>query len=109
MTTNALETEFDDAMMSIYTNAKRQCNYNAHIYFDMLSRYRGLETARRLLATQEVQYGFAELWMAGRLDLTVEYLVLQPKWGSLITEDQRSEAKKRLLAHNFPESQLPGS
>ena len=106
MTTSALEREFDDAMMGIYTHAKRQCNYNARVYFDMLSQYRGLETARRLLATQDVQYGFTEVWLAGRLDLTVEFLVLQPKWDPLITDAQREEAKKRLLAHDFPESKL---
>jgi hypothetical protein len=103
-----LERAFDEAMLAIYTRARKECNYNAHLYFDMLQRHGGLETARRLLLTNEdVQYGFTELWLMDRLNLTVEYLVLQRKWKVLISDEQRQVAKSRLLAHNFPEAELP--
>jgi len=44
-----------------------------------------LGTARRLLASNEVSAGFATLYERGRLDLTVEALVIQPKFASLFT------------------------
>ncbi len=77
---DALVKEFDEAMLGIYTRAWTECGYRAHIYLDMLQQHRGLETARRLLLTNEdVQYGFTELWLKNRIDLTVEHLVLNEK------------------------------
>jgi hypothetical protein len=63
--------------------------------------YGGYGTAQRLLASDEVQYGFTELWQHGRLDLTVEALVVDPRYQELFTEEQRGRVRSRLRAHNY--------
>lgn len=47
--------------------------------------------ARRLLVNGDIQTGFERLIQMGRVDLTVEYAVLQPRWHDLF-EDQHPEA-----------------
>ena len=52
--------------------------------------------ALTLLASPTVSDGFAALWQCGRLDLTVEALVLRPPWSALFTEQELTTARKRL-------------
>jgi hypothetical protein len=65
---------------------------------DMINRYGGLGTIRRLM----VQYadfasdGYTHLWEHGRLDLSFEALMLHPRFASLFTEDERNWASQRL-------------
>ena len=60
----------------------------------MLTEHGGVETARRLLP--QMSDGFTELWQRNRLDLTVEALVLQPRWASLFSGNEREMARGRL-------------
>ena len=62
----------------------------------MLSSYGGLGTAQRLLASTEVSSGFAAMYERDRLDLTVEALVIQPKFASLFTDEELDIARQRL-------------
>ena len=61
----------------------------------------GLGTAKILLHTPHVSDGFTALWERGRLDLTVEVLILKKKWHSLFSEEERQIAKKRLKEHRY--------
>ena len=88
-----LVRDFDHAMMQIYVQAKR-AGYIATRFYQMLAEHGGVETARRLLP--QMSDGFTELWRRGRLDLTVEALVLQPKWGYLFSDEERQIARSRL-------------
>ena len=99
--------EFEEAMMSIYTRALKECGYRATLYHHMLQDHGGLGTAQRLLSASQISYGFASLWEIGRLDLTVEYLVLEPRWSTLLTTQELDTARERLLAHGMPQAQLP--
>ena len=85
---------FDQAMMNIYLQAKQQANYTATRFHQMLLEHGGVETARRLLP--RMSDGFTELWRRARLDLTVEALVVQPKWASLFSETELEMARGRL-------------
>ena len=60
----------------------------------MLGDHGGVETAHRLLPG--MSDGFTELWKRNRLDLTVESLILQPKWLDLFSDDERAIARVRL-------------
>jgi hypothetical protein len=96
------ERMFHKAMLSIYESAKNKCGYTATRFMQMLSRYGGVETAKRLLGSDDTQYGFTELYLCGRLDLTVEAHVLKPEFKSLFSEEHRRRAKERLEAHGYP-------
>ena len=88
-----LVAAFDQAMMQIYVQAK-QVGYTANRFHQMLTEHGGVETARRLLP--QMSDGFTELWRRKRLDLTVEALVLQPRWESLFSANELDVARSRL-------------
>ena len=91
--TDDLGDDFDRAMEQIYVQAK-QAGYTATRFHQMLVKHRGVETAHRLLP--QVSDGFTALQQLDRLDLTVEALVLQPKWISLFSDNERQIARSRL-------------
>ena len=93
--------EFDADMMNIYHEAKRRCSYTPSQYFNMLIKLKGLGTAKRLLYKDGTSYGFTQLHLCGCLDLTVECLILRPKYQGLFEEAELEEARKRLNAHHF--------
>lgn len=86
---------FERDMEGIYVGAKA-INYNATRYLMMLRENGGLETAHRLLRSSDISYGFTELWMLGRLDLTVEALVIRPDYAVLFTPEELATARTRL-------------
>jgi hypothetical protein len=87
---------FEQAMKDVYVRAKKEADYTAGYFLTMLSNYGGLGTARRLLASSEVSTGFTALYERGRLDLTVEALVVKPEFASLFSEDEVGTARQRL-------------
>jgi hypothetical protein len=94
-----LTLRFHDAMIKeVYLRAKREVNYNAKTFLSMVVDKGGLETAKQLLGTPTASSGYYELARRGRLDLTVESLVLQPGWQGLFTETELHTAKQRLGA-----------
>lgn len=91
-----VRAEFERAMKDVYVRAKSEANYTASYFIGMLSSYGGLGTAQRLLASTEVSSGFAAMYERDRLDLTVEALVIQPKFASLFTDEELDIARQRL-------------
>jgi hypothetical protein len=87
---------FERAMKDVYIRAKNEANYTATYFVGMLSNYGGLGTAQRLLASTEVHTGFTALYERGRLDLTVEALVVQAQFASLFTDQEIEVARQRL-------------
>ncbi len=73
-----------------------QLGYNPTVFVDLLERYRGVQTAKRLIAEGEIQYGFKRLAALGRLDLTMEQIMLEPEFASLFTEGELAAARWRL-------------
>lgn len=102
MPSTKIEAEFDAAMMDIYLRAKSEANYTASIFHKMLSEKRGLATAKQLINDPTVSQGYTALWERGRLDLTVEAVVMDnPKWHSLFDEKELLRAKKRLEEYGY--------
>ncbi|MEV0751666.1 hypothetical protein [Streptosporangium sp. NPDC050280] len=89
-------TEFNEAMRSVYDRARAEANYHATYFLSMLAEHGSLATARKLLHAPAVSDGFAALWERGRLDLTVEALVVQPRFADLFTPAEIEIARHRL-------------
>lgn len=104
-----IEKQFDEAMMNVYRDAKSQCGYTATYFIQMLHDLGGVGTAKRLLAADGAQYGFEKLWECGRLDLTVECVVLNPKFRALFTEEELAIARKRLRDYGFDPDKCAGN
>lgn len=58
-------------------------------------------SARRCLSGRRCSDGFGELSKAGKLNLSLEALVLEPAWGSLFTDDEANEAVARLMEAGY--------
>ena len=90
----ALEGEFSAALRDIYA----QCDalgYRPTGMLQMMERLGGINTGRRLLNLPPSE-GFGRLALMGRLDLTVETLILEPRWSDVFTDDERRTARRRL-------------
>lgn len=93
--------EFHEAMLNVYRRAKSEAGYNASRYLGMVSEQGGLEAARSLLHSATVSDGYTALWERGRLDLTVEALILDPRWVELFTDSERQIARRRLEEYGY--------
>ena len=89
MTTDR-ELTFHGAMVDLYLRAKREANCNATYFLQMISdaELRGYRTARQLIH-----------W--GRLDPTVDVVILRPDWADLFTDEERAIARRRLTDYGF--------
>ena len=93
--TKKLEDKFHNAMEAIY-HAATEHGYRATYFLRMVRENGGVAVAKRLLAAPEYQEGLTRLWEIGRLDISVEALVLQERWETLFSDDERREARERL-------------
>jgi hypothetical protein len=98
-----LEPQFHSAMLDIHRRARNECKYNATRFLAMVNELGGLKTAQRLLATREPSDGYRTLWEHGRLDLTVERLVLRKQFRDLFTEEELRVASDRLREYGYTE------
>lgn len=96
-----VERRFHHAMTQIYERARVEAGYNATRFLQMVSERGGLEATRQLLRSTQASDGFTALWMAGRLDLSVEYHVLMPEYRPLFTPAERAAADRRLREYGF--------
>lgn len=62
----------------------------------MLQSEGALSTARRLALAPRASEGFTQLYLLGRLDLTVEALIVQERRRRLFTPDVLAAAQRRL-------------
>lgn len=85
----------------IYKRAKAEAGYTATRFLQMLTTSSGLEVARTLLHSSGVSEGYTALYQRGRLDLTVEALVLEPKWQPLFTPEELMIAQERLREFRY--------
>ena len=93
----ALIDEFNGGMMENLTEAR----YNSTRVLQMMHEHGGLETAQILLATDHESEGYTAMWEGGRLDLTVEALVLEPRFRPLFSDQERLTAQCRLERYEF--------
>lgn len=95
-----LEQRFHRRMIDIYKAAK-DIGYNASRFLSMVNEHGGLESAKILLRAATVSDGYTALWERGRLDLTVEAVLLEPEWTPLFSPAERSVAVTRLRQYEY--------
>jgi hypothetical protein len=94
-------TEFTEAMVGTYRNAKVRAGYDAKIFIGMVGERGGLATAQYLIRSDRPSDGYTALYERGRLDLTVEALVVSGEWDDLFPEEDRTRARDRLRAYGY--------
>ena len=99
---NQLEIEFHEAMLNIYRTAKSEAGYNAQRFLQMVVDHGGIEAAKMLINSRTVSEGYTALWERGRLDLTVEAIVLETKkYHPLFTPDELQVCAERLKEYKY--------
>ena len=90
------EMQFHQEMIRTYNEACK-LGYRPTRFLQMVERLGGAQAAKHLLSSEAPASGFERLWELGRMDLTVESLVLQEQWAHLFTEEELQEAERRLI------------
>ena len=99
---NQIEIEFHEAMLDIYRKAQREEGYTASRFLQMVVEHGGLEAANILINADNVSEGYAALWERGRLELTVEAVILDnEKFHSLFTGTQLIICETRLQQYGY--------
>ena len=94
--TPMLDLEFQDTVRELCRRSKEECRYNPSRFLAMVTERGAVETAKSLLLARFTAEGFTVLWLAGRLELSIEHEVLDPRWNELFTDEHRKAARKRL-------------
>jgi hypothetical protein len=103
-----IDAQFDQAMFDVYRRAKEEAGYNATMFLQMLTEHRGLLTAKTLINAPKPSDGYTALYMRGRLDLTVEALVIEDeRWHGLFTDEELQRARKRLKDYQYEPKAKP--
>lgn len=62
-----------------------------------VAREEAVKSAKRILSGQRLSDGFSQLLACGRLDLSLEALVIDKRFTGLFTDEEANEALTRLL------------
>ncbi|PZU49861.1 MAG: hypothetical protein DI568_04345 [Sphingomonas sp.] len=85
-----------------YVRAKNEVGYHATIFIQMLDSRGALSTARFLINSAKPSEGYTALWERGRLDLTVEAVVLEnAEIHYLFESSDLDKARKRLVQYGY--------
>jgi hypothetical protein len=90
------ESIFHRAMVAIYDYVLLERRYDANRLLHLLVSDGGVKAAKNFLGTPGFGAGFEGLWQRGPLDKTIEYLVLQPQFSDLFTDEEKKTAENRL-------------
>lgn len=91
----SLDEDFDRACWDAIAQCK-DFGYTPTAWMVMIREQGAVAAAKRLLGTGDIQPGFERLVREGRLDLTIEAAILNPRWASLFNERHREAAHWRL-------------
>ena len=96
----SLSREFERAMRDA-CGESTELGYYPTYFIQMLNESGGVGAVKRLLISDEPQYGLVILWEMEALHLSAEAHVLQAKWAPLFTEAERAEARRRLEMYEY--------
>jgi len=99
--TEAVKRELHSQMLRLFDNvgsasAAAGGPYWPRRYLQMVRTHGGLAAAQRWLARRDRPTGFDRLQKLGLLNLSVEALVLQPRFRVLFTPQEIAAARRRL-------------
>lgn len=96
-----LENKFHSDMVEGIRTLTREIGYRAPRFAQMVGELGGVVAARRLLQGPRTSEGFQTLYRHRQLARSVEAWILRPEYAQIFTDDERSEARRRLEEHNF--------
>ena len=100
----ATEAEFHQEMLSLHRRTGIATGYWPGYFLRSVRQDGGLAVAKRLLA-KPTSKGFEKLEEVKRMDLSVEYLVVEGYYAHLFTPEEQETARQRLA--RIPRSSFP--
>jgi len=92
----SLIQEFNAEMLGLFNRTGKAMGYWPRYFLRKVRRVGGSRMAKDLLDDSSKASGFGRLADENKLELSVEYLVLQARWWPLFTDRERTVARKRL-------------
>ncbi len=92
----ALAQRFENEMKDLYHRRLKEMRYNAGYLRSLIAQYGGLDAARRIIAIEEPSEGLTKLALAEHLELSVQWLMLEPHYASLFIADELRTAWDQL-------------
>src|SRR5882672_8198789 len=89
------ELDFRSALQDTVKEC-RKIRYSPTGFMGMITSSSAFEAVRTLLAKKTPSEGFTTLWEKGRLDLSVEAIVLKPEWRGYFQPSELDTARRRL-------------
>jgi 5-methylcytosine-specific restriction enzyme A len=96
-TINYGRTDFHKEMLTIFRRTKEECGYDATRFPQMVANKGGLNTANKLLATNEPSDGFTGLRRYKRLGITVENLIHNSIFQVFFSAEENATAMNSLM------------
>lgn len=96
-----LTDQFHRAVLDICEAVKRDYQYTDEAFLKLVETEGGVAAAKQVIALRGGGGMFARLRECGRLDLTVEALVLLPRFEALFTPMERELCRVRLVEHGY--------
>ena len=92
-----LESRYLERCREIERNVREVLGARRTLFLAMIGEYGAVDATRRLLHADQPSDTFVELIVHGRLDLSVEWVVVnERKWDPLFTDGDREAARIRL-------------
>ena len=90
---------FEVRLLERYEDWWVAAHFRAGRFKPLVTRRGGVGAAKYLVTKPGVSSGFSKLHAAGRLDLSIECLILELEFAPLFTERERAVARRRLQDH----------
>lgn len=92
------EEDFHEEMLSLYRRTGEATGYWPSYFLRAVRARGGLAVAKQLLAPGKVSSGFDKLIEVRRADLSVEHIILEPRYSDMFSEQERQAARDRLAS-----------
>jgi hypothetical protein len=102
-----MEARFQQAMLDLYCGWRDEIGYKAARFLQLVRAHGGVGAAHILLASPGTSPGFERLAKVGRLDMSVERMVLSSAFTGLFTPEERAVARRRLVERGMSPDRLP--
>jgi hypothetical protein len=102
---NSLAKEFETALIANLETSKRFIKVDFNRILDNIQLYSAVGAARIYCNDKTIQSGLKQLKDAGHLELSFEWMVLQPKYSTLFSDTTKNTARQKLIdcRYSFPD------
>jgi hypothetical protein len=94
---NTLAKEFETEILENLEKSRKYITVNFDKIQDNIQLYSAVGAARIYCNDQTIQSGLAQLRDKGKLALSFEWMVLQPKYATLFSDTTKSTARQKLI------------